>query len=69
MPGRSRGRRRADAAFYRVAGPADAAWSSFRSFNFPTHHLGHADFLVRIDPISASSALADRQDATFRVTP
>lgn len=60
---------RADATFYRTAGLADAAWSSFRSYNYPTYYLRHANLLLRIDPLSASSSAADRQDATFRVTP
>ncbi|WP_431929114.1 AbfB domain-containing protein [Nonomuraea jabiensis] len=59
---------RADATFYRVAGLADGGWSSFRSYNFPTHHLRHQGYVLRIDPISSSSSAADRQDATFRVT-
>jgi hypothetical protein len=59
----------ADATFYRDAGLADAAWSSFHSFNFPDRYLRHSGFSLRIDEISASSSVADRQDATFRVTP
>ncbi|WCN84449.1 glycoside hydrolase family 43 protein [Micromonospora sp. LH3U1] len=60
---------RADATFYRTAGLADAAWTSFRSYNFPTRYLRHANYLLRIDPLSSSSSAADRQDATFRITP
>ena len=59
---------RADATFYRTAGLADGAWSSFRSYNFPTYYLRHAGYVLRIDPLSSSSSAADRQDATFRVT-
>jgi hypothetical protein len=59
---------RADATFYRVAGFAEASWASFRSYNNPTRYLRHSGFLLRIDPISASSSTLDRQDATFRVT-
>ncbi|MET7338012.1 AbfB domain-containing protein [Nonomuraea sp. NPDC005650] len=36
--------------------------------NFPTHHLRHQGHVLRIDPISSSSSVAGRQDATFRVT-
>lgn len=60
---------RADATFYRTAGLADAAWTSFRSYNFPTRYLRHANYVLRIDPLSGSSSAADRQDATFRLTP
>jgi hypothetical protein len=60
---------RGDATFYRVAGLADAAWSSFRSYNVPDRYLRHSGFLLRIDPLSAGSSATDRQDATFRVTP
>jgi hypothetical protein len=63
------GAHRADATFYRVAGLADPAWSSFRSSNFPDRYLRHANNLLRIDPIGAGSSATDRQDATFRVTP
>lgn len=58
---------RADATFHRVAGLADGGWSSFRSHNFPTHHLRHQGYVPRIDPVSSSSSATDRQDATFRV--
>ena len=58
---------RADATFYPVAGFADGGWTSFRSYNFPTRFLRHYGFVLRIDPISASSPALDRQDATFRV--
>lgn len=61
-----RTRCRADATFYRVPGLADATWSSFRSYNYPTYYLRHASQALRIDPISTTT---DRQDATFRVTP
>ncbi|WP_053731548.1 glycoside hydrolase family 43 protein [Nocardia sp. NRRL S-836] len=57
----------ADATFHRVAGLADPAWTSFRSHNFPDRHIRHSGYVLRIDPISAGSAAADRQDATFRV--
>ncbi|GIF77752.1 glycoside hydrolase family 43 protein [Asanoa siamensis] len=58
---------RGDATFYRTAGLADGAWSSFRSYNVPTRYLRHVNYLLRIDVLSASSSVADRQDATFRV--
>ena len=57
---------RADATFHRVAGLADSAWTSLRSYNFPDRHVRHANNLLRIDPISTA---AERQDATFRITP
>ncbi|MGC4854049.1 AbfB domain-containing protein [Micromonospora sp. DT4] len=57
---------RADATFYRTAGLADASWTSFRSYNFPTRYLRHYNYLLRIDPLSASSSATDRQDATFQ---
>ncbi|MEV4141477.1 AbfB domain-containing protein [Dactylosporangium sp. NPDC049742] len=60
---------RADATFTRIAGLADAAWSSVRSYNYPSRYLRHVNYALRIDPLSASSSAADRQDATFRVTP
>ncbi|MER6831375.1 glycoside hydrolase family 43 protein [Streptosporangium sp. NPDC000563] len=41
---------------------------SLRSANFPDRYLRHRDNLARIDPLSASSTLADRRDATFTVT-
>ncbi|WDZ82924.1 glycoside hydrolase family 43 protein [Micromonospora cathayae] len=60
---------RADATFHRTAGLADSSWSSFRSYNFPDRYLRHSGYVLRIDPLSAGSSAADRQDATFRVTP
>lgn len=60
---------RGDATFYRVAGLADSTWASFRSYNVPDRYLRHYDFVLRIDPLSSSSPSADRQDATFRLTP
>ncbi|MFK3985669.1 glycoside hydrolase family 43 protein [Micromonospora sp. NPDC050397] len=59
----------ADATFYRGAGLADSAWSSFRSYNVPDRYLRHSNYVLRIDPLSSTSSAADRQDATFRVTP
>ncbi|MEO3926883.1 AbfB domain-containing protein [Micromonosporaceae bacterium B7E4] len=59
---------RADAAFYRTAGPADNSWSSSRSSRVSDRYLRHAGYLLRIDPLGASSRVTDRQDATFRVT-
>ena len=58
---------RADATFHRVAGFADPGWTSFRSHNFPDRYLRHTGYVLRIDPVSAGSSAADRQDATFRV--
>ena len=55
---------KADATFYKVAGLADATWSSFRSYNFPSMYLRHANFVLRIDPISTT---LEKQDATFNV--
>jgi hypothetical protein len=58
---------RADATFYRTPGLANSAQTSFRSYNFPDRYLRHSSLLLRIDPLSASSATVDRQDATFQV--
>ncbi|OZV77459.1 alpha-L-arabinofuranosidase [Micromonospora echinospora] len=58
---------RADATFHRTPGLADASWTSFRSHNVPDRYLRHSGYLLRIDPLGASSALVDRQDATFRI--
>nr|WP_246107549.1 AbfB domain-containing protein [Saccharothrix saharensis] len=54
----------ADATFHRVAGLADSSWTSFRSHNFADRYIRHADYVLRIDPISTT---ADRADATFQV--
>jgi hypothetical protein len=59
---------RADATFYRTAGLADGAWTSFRSYNHPDRYIRHSGYLLRIDPLSAGSDLTARQDATFHVT-
>ena len=56
---------RADATFRRVAGLADASAVSFQSYNFPDRYLRHANYLLRIDPITTA---AGRADATFRIT-
>ncbi|WP_407937048.1 AbfB domain-containing protein [Kineosporia babensis] len=56
-----------DATFHRTAGLADSAWTSFRSHNRSGHYLRHAGFVLRIDPLSSSSAATDRQDATFQI--
>ncbi|WP_329082389.1 AbfB domain-containing protein [Streptosporangium sp. NBC_01469] len=53
--------------FPRVAGLADGNRSSFRSHDFPPHHLRHQGYVLRIDPISSSSSAADHLGATFRV--
>ncbi len=58
---------RADATFHQTAGFADSSWASFRSYNFPDRYLRHSNYVLRIDPITSSSATADKQDATFRV--
>jgi hypothetical protein len=55
----------ADATFRRVAGLADASWTSFQSYNFPGRHLRHANYILRIDPITD---VLGRADATFRIT-
>ncbi|MBN1412687.1 MAG: carbohydrate-binding protein, partial [Spirochaetales bacterium] len=52
-----------DATFYRRAGLADSSMVSFESYNFPGSYIRHADYLLRIDPIS--DALGN-SDATFR---
>jgi GH43 family beta-xylosidase len=56
---------RGDATFRRVAGLADSSASSFQSYNFPDRYLRHSNYLLRLDPIST---VAERADATFRVT-
>lgn len=40
---------------------------SLRSANFPDRYVRHRAYLAYVDPLSASSPLADRQDATFAV--
>ncbi|BCY13114.1 hypothetical protein L3i22_082020 [Actinoplanes sp. L3-i22] len=57
----------ADATFYKAAGFADSSWTSFRSYNYPDRYLRHSNYVLRIDPITSSSATTDKQDATFRV--
>ncbi|WP_082484437.1 MULTISPECIES: AbfB domain-containing protein [Micrococcaceae] len=42
---------------------ADATASSYQSYNFPDRYLRHADFRLRIDPITSNTS---RSDATFR---
>ncbi|MCO8275161.1 glycoside hydrolase family 43 protein [Actinoplanes sp. TRM 88003] len=54
-----------DATFRRVAGLADSSWSSFQSYNYPDRYLRHSNYLLRLDPITDTTA---RADATFRVT-
>ncbi|GAB7044963.1 glycoside hydrolase family 43 protein [Catenuloplanes indicus] len=54
-----------DATFRRVAGLADASWSSFQSYNYPDRYLRHSNYLLRLDPITDATG---RADATFRVT-
>jgi hypothetical protein len=58
---------KADATFHRTAGLGKSSWTSFRSHNFPTRYLRHSGFVLRIDELSASSAAAARNDATFLV--
>jgi hypothetical protein len=41
--------------------------SGRRSELDPDRYLRHSDYFLRIDPISASSATVDRQDATFQL--
>jgi hypothetical protein len=41
---------------------------SLRSANFPDRYVRHRDYLAYLDPLSSSSPLADRRDATFAVT-
>jgi hypothetical protein len=55
----------ADATFRRVAGLADASWSSFQSYNFPDRYIRHSNYLLRLDPITDATG---RGDATFRIT-
>ncbi|MGC5014181.1 glycoside hydrolase family 43 protein [Streptosporangium sp. DT93] len=40
---------------------------SLRSANFPDRHLRHRSNVAYVDPLNASSPLADRRDATFTV--
>ncbi|HWS37509.1 MAG TPA: AbfB domain-containing protein, partial [Actinoplanes sp.] len=54
----------ADASFKPVAGLADAAWTSYQSYNYPTRYLRHYNYLLRVDPISTTT---EKADATFRV--
>lgn len=49
-------------------GLADSSWSSFRSYNFPDRVLRHSGYVLRIDPVTASSPIIDRQEATFLIT-
>ncbi|MFD5824154.1 glycoside hydrolase family 43 protein [Lentzea sp. NPDC060358] len=42
---------------------------SLRSVNSPDRYVRHRDNLGHLDPVSSSSALAVRQDATFTVVP
>jgi hypothetical protein len=56
-----------DATFYKTAGFADSSWTSFRSYNYPDRYIRHSNSVLRIDPITSSSATTDKQDATFRV--
>lgn len=55
----------ADAAFRKVAGLADAGWSSFQSYNYPDRYIRHYAYELRLDPITTATG---RGDATFRVT-
>ncbi|MEO3754995.1 glycoside hydrolase family 43 protein [Streptomyces sp. B6B3] len=57
-----------DATFQRVAGLADASWSSFRSHNVPDRYLRHSGYVLRMDQLGSGSAQADRADATFQIT-
>jgi len=45
----------------------DAGWTSWRPYNFPDSYLRHANFLLRIDVLGASSSASARADATFQV--
>ncbi|MEH0555219.1 glycoside hydrolase family 43 protein [Streptomyces sp. B21-101] len=54
-----------DATFNKVAGLADATWSSFRSYNHPDRYIRHYAFELKLDPITNATG---RSDATFRVT-
>ncbi|MCX5402390.1 glycoside hydrolase family 43 protein [Streptomyces sp. NBC_00102] len=58
----------ADATFYPTAGLGDASAVSYRSYNNPTRYIRHSDYRLRIDPLTSSSPVTDRQDATFLVT-
>jgi hypothetical protein len=54
----------ADATFRRVAGLADAAATSFQSYNHTDRYIRHSNYLLRLDPITDATG---RNDATFRV--
>ncbi|MDT0343687.1 AbfB domain-containing protein [Streptomyces litchfieldiae] len=43
------------------------AWHRLKSYNFPDRYLRHADYRLRVDPLSSGSPATDRQDATFHV--
>ncbi|MEU9030034.1 glycoside hydrolase family 43 protein [Streptomyces sp. NPDC048383] len=58
----------ADATFYPTPGLGASAAVSYRSYNFPTRYLRHSGYKLRIDPLSPTSSLGDRQDATFLLT-
>lgn len=54
----------ADATFRQIAGLANGDWVSFQSYNYPNRYLRHYNYLLRIDPVSTATELAD---ATFRI--
>lgn len=57
-----------DATFTKRAGLADPSWTTFGSLNFPDRVIRHRNFQLYVEPVSASSSVAERQDATFRIT-
>ncbi|SDS67633.1 glycoside hydrolase family 43 protein [Actinoplanes derwentensis] len=56
-----------DATFYKASGWADSSWTSFRSYNYPDRYLRHSNYVLRIDPVTSSSAASLQQDATFKI--
>lgn len=52
------------ATFEKVPGLADGSWSSFRSISAPERYLRHANFFLRMEPVSSP---VDKADATFRI--
>ncbi|MEU5870846.1 AbfB domain-containing protein [Glycomyces sp. NPDC047369] len=54
----------ADATFRRVPGLADAGATSLQSYNYPDRHVRHANYVLRVDPVTDAAA---RADATFRI--
>jgi len=56
------------ATFYKSAGFADATWTSLKSHLAPDRYLrSSTDSSLRIDPITSTSSVTDKEDATFRL--